>query len=351
MTLYRSAALFACVSIFSVSAQTGEVTTDGADLVINTKGGLSVKTKDGDYSVKLGGRLMYDYDYTETNNVTTRDELGIRRARLFVSGNAKDWAYKLQFNIGNGNGGEPEDLYVRYKGFGKKAVVTIGKQNEPFGLEQLVSSKDISILERNALSEAFAPGRNEGVLLTGKSGDITYAAGVFQDDGSNNDTAFTGRVTYNPIKTDSGIVHLGAAYTNRSSGVSRTGLELAASNGPFHFQSEYVTAEDGSIDSDVFYVQAGWVITGESRPYKGGIFKRVKPGGDKGALEVAIRYVDGDGKYSDEGLGTTDGSSYGIGLNYYMTNNVKFGLSYNDSEDNVSGDTGNEIRGRVQFTF
>ena len=350
MTLRRSAVLLALTTIPAFQTRAAEAITDGPDLIIGTKGGLSVKTVDGDYSVKLGGRLMYDYDHTETNGVTTKDAFEVRRARLFVSGRVRNWAYKMQFNIGNGQGGEPEDLYARYSGFGRQANMTIGRQKEPFGLEALISSKDLSILERNALTEAHAPARNYGVQLSGQSGDITYGVGVFQDDGSDN-TALTGRVTYSPIKTKTRVVHVGAAYSHRSSDVERRGLEFAAVRGPFHFQSEYVTAEDSGAGSDAFYMQAGWVVTGESRPYKDGGFKRVGPRGDRGAVEVAVRYVDGDGKYRDEGLGTTDGTSWGIGLNYYMTGNVRLGLSYNDSRDNVANATGTEIRGRVQFTF
>lgn len=344
-------ALFTLIFVVSTCAQAGQVTTDGPDLVINTKGGFSVKTADGDYSFKLGGRLMYDYDYTETNDVTTKDEFEIRRARLYASGSVKDWAYKMQFNIGNGVGGEPEDLYIRYKGFGKKANITIGHQNEPFGLELITSSKDISILERTAITEAYAQARNYGVQLSGKSGGMTYGVGVFQDDKADNDTAFTGRVTYSPVKTKDSVIHFGAGYSNRSSDVEIAGLEFAASKGPFHVQTEYMKSDEAGINSDGFYLQAGWIITGESRPYKDGIFKRVQASTDKGAFEIAIRYVDGDGKYKDEGLGTTDGTSYGIGLNYYVNGNVRLGLSYNDSEDNISGDTGTEIRGRVQFAF
>ncbi|EZP19852.1 porin O [Pseudomonas aeruginosa BWH050] len=44
----------------AVSAQAfaGTVTTDGADIVIKTKGGLEVATTDKEFSFKLGGRLQ-----------------------------------------------------------------------------------------------------------------------------------------------------------------------------------------------------------------------------------------------------------------------------------------------------
>ena len=110
----------------------GVVTTDGSDLVVNVKGPIEIKTSDGNYSVKLGGRIQWDYNYAELNGVADEDDFSVRRARLYLSGNIKDWSYKVQFNVGNDNGGTHEDLYIRYNGWGKQAIVTIGNQNEPF---------------------------------------------------------------------------------------------------------------------------------------------------------------------------------------------------------------------------
>ena len=155
----------------------GVVTTDGDDIVVNIKGPIEITSSDGHYSAKLGGRIQWDYNYAELNGVADEDDFSIRRARLYLSGNVNDWSYKVQFNVGNSNGGTPEDLYIRYNGWGKQAVVTIGKQHEPFGLEQLESSKDISYLERSAITEAYVPGRQEGILFSGQRGDITYALG------------------------------------------------------------------------------------------------------------------------------------------------------------------------------
>lgn len=351
MTKCRSAALLAVTSLLAMNTYAGVVTTDGSDLVIKTKSGLSIETLDGDYSFEIGGRLMYDYDNTETNGVTTRDDFGIRRARMYFKGDIKDWGYKLQFNVGNGNGGEEEDLYIRYNGFGKKAKITAGHQKEHFGFEQMTSSNDLNILERNALTEAYTPARNYGVQLEGSSENLFYALGVFQDDDADDQTAVTGRIVYNPIKTTDSVVHLGAAYSDRSSNGEMLGLEFVATKGPFMLQSEYFDTELDGVEGEGYYVHLGWILTGETRPYKNDRFKRVKPAGDKGAWEIAVRYVDGDGKYSDEGLGTTDGTSYGIGLNYYLNKHVRLGISYNDSEDNLTGNTGNELRTRLQLNF
>ena len=63
-----------------------------------------------------------------------------------------------------------------------------------------------------------------------------------------------------------------------------------------------------------------------------------------------LRYEDGFGKYSDVGLGTTEGQQTTVGINFYPNNAVRIGLSYMDGEQ-ASGQTGNEIRARMQFVF
>ena len=342
----------------SAATHAGTVTSDGADLVIKTKGGLKVSTADKKYSVSLGGRIQYDYNRAEENGVAAEDDFGVRRARLFVKGDIADWSYKAQFNIGNGNGGSPEDLYIRYNGFGKKAKVTVGRQKMPFGLEELTSSKDITVLERSAITEAYAIGREDGIQLSGSEGDFTYAVAAFEVEESvgpvtedDFDVGFAARTTFAPVKTDSSVVHLGVAYQNLTDDTSAYGLEFAVSTGSLHGQIEYVDAEVANVDLDGYYVQVGYILTGETRPYKGGKFKRVKPQGDNGAVELVVRYEDGDGNYSDIELGNTDASAWGIGVNWYLNNNIRLGMNYTDGEDNNSNDEGDEFRARIQLTF
>lgn len=354
------AAIVTASFTFTVAAQAGTVTSDGPDLVIKTKGGLQVSTTDKQYSFKVGGRIQYDYDKTETQAVgasssTVTDDFDVRRARLFVSGKIQDWSFKSQFNV---DAGGAEDLYIRYNGFGSKAKVTVGKQKMPFGLEELTSSKDISFLERNAATESYAIGRAEGVQLSGKNGNFTYAIAGYDigdaTDGSD-DFGIAARATFAAVKTDDTVVHLGFAYKDVSGGVSTYALEAAAVVGAFHAQAEFFDQDNGTAaaDTDAYYAQVGWVITGEQRPYKGGKFKRIKPkkGAECGAFEVVARYTDGDAKYSDVGLATTDGSEWGLGFNWYVNNAVKLGLSYASGEEEMSGTDGEEIRGRLQLVF
>jgi phosphate-selective porin OprO/OprP len=349
--LIRHAFIFCVLLLIPNILLAGVVTTDENDVVVNIKGPIDIKTSDGNYSAKLGGRIQWDYNYADLNGVADEDDFSIRRARLYLSGNMNDWSYKVQFNVGNNIGGTHEDLYIRYNGWGKQAVVTIGNQKEPFGLEQLESSKDISYLERSAVTEAYAPGRREGILFSGQRCDITYALGVFEDDGVDDGTAVTGRVTYAPIRSANQVLHLGVAHSNRDKDVDITGIEVAYAKGPYHIQSEFISSEENDVNREGLYVQAGWIITGETRPYKKGVFKRIKPGNSSGAWEVVLRYEDGDGAYSDEELGSTDATSYGVGVNYYLNQFIRIGATFTDAKDNTNGDDGSEFRARIQIAL
>ncbi|WP_420389468.1 OprO/OprP family phosphate-selective porin [Marinobacter sp.] len=349
------------ISTISV-AHAGTVTSEGKDLIINTESGIEVKTTDDSASFQLGGRLQWDYDATQSDGKGDTTDLDVRRARLYIKGRYGDWAYKTQFNVAESDGadgGTVEDLYIRYHGLGSLANITVGKQKEPFGLEELTSSKDISALERSAMTERYAPGRNAGVQLSGAGSNWTYGVGYFEAEGdSSNDfdnTAITARGTIAPLQTKDAVVHLGAGYTTRDAAVPANevdtyNLELAGAMGPLHAQAEYFDSEVGQVELDGYYVQVGWIITGESRPYKAGAFKRVKPSSPQGAWEVIARYEDGDGKFSDVGLATTEGEQTTLGVNYYANKNVRLGLSYMDGKE-ASGETGDEVRARFQYAF
>ena len=159
-------------------------------------------------------------------------------------------------------------------------------------------------------------------------------------------------------------MHLGASYkdTEEQDGF---GLEIGAVSGPFHIQAEYFDADEfSSIEDEIsgvsstieesidgFYVQAGYVITGEKRPYKNGTFKKIKPNSSAGAWEVVARYEDGDGGFGDVELGNTDASSYALGVNYYLNDYIRINASYQEGDSNVTDDDGNEFRVRFQVAF
>ncbi len=352
MAAFIAATAIAATAMVSSSAN--------AEVKVSTKGGLKVES--GDYKFEFGGRIQYDYNRSEKNGEVDEDDFDLRRGRVYVKGNvSKDWHYKVNFNV---DGSGAEDLYLRYTGWGKAAVVTIGNQHQAFTLEQLISSKDVSISERSGITERYLIGRREGVQLQGDIDRLHYAVGFFTEEGRDEDNGFAGRIAYAPYKTDAGVIHLGASYKNTEE-QDALGLEFGAVTGPLHFQAEYFDADEvSSVEDDVtgtisefengidgFYVQAGYFLTGETRGYKKGTFVRPTPSSKSGAWELVARYSDGDGDFGDVELGRTDASVTALGVNYYLSKNVRINASYMDGSSNISDDDGNEFRVRFQITF
>ena len=135
------------------------------------------------------------------------------------------------------------------------------------------------------------------------------------------------------------------------------GMEAGYNTGPLHVQGEYLSGERDDSDLDGWYVEAGWTLTGETRPYANGVFGRIKPTGKAGAWEVVARYESGDGNYADVGLTSTqshDGRQYTAGLNWYANNHARLGLSYMRGEaEEPTGQRfeGEEVRARFQYAF
>jgi len=329
-------------------------------------GGLKAADKEKEVKFQVGGRLMWDYNNAAENGVTDESDLAVRRARLFVKTQIGDWTLKSQFNVAEeatvdtsgddartDSGGTVEDLYIQYSGFGKQAKVTLGRQKTEFGLEELTSSKDITFLERNAATEAYVLGRKEGIQIQGDINTFHYGIGAFERGEGSQEAgkiAIVARAAY-ALKTDTALFHTGLAYATGGD-TDQLGLELAAVAGPLHAQAEFMQQDtDGADKEDAFYAQVGYVLTGETRPYKSGKFKRIKPSASTGAYEVVVRYTDGEANYSDTELGDTDGSEYGIGLNYYANNNVRLGVTYSESESADGTADGEELRARAQLVF
>ena len=214
------------------------------------------------------------------------------------------------------------------------------------------------------MTELYAPGRNAGVQLHGKGGNWTYGIGIFEANGDDSNdvdsTAITGRVTFTPVSNDKSVVLIGVGYTDRDADTGgdtsaeesdAVSLQLAGTLGSFHAQGEFFDGEFGGEDADGYYVQFGYILTGEKRPYKDGKFKRVKPSSKSGAWEVVVRHEEGDGRYSDIGLGNTDGEQTTFGVSYYANNNVRISASFMTGEDDVTGLEGDEFRLRTQLTY
>lgn len=385
---------------------------------------LKLTDESGEFSMAPGGRLHAQYSYQDddlTRNgqpVDAASGTEIRRARFNMSGNlGEDFEYLTEFDFA-GNDIAITDVFLVYTGF-DSLEITVGHQKHAISMELQESSNDIMFTERsllNALTDTLFD-RAIGLNAKGSGRDWSAQIGLYGDSAAPNDRdqeadegyGLGSRLTWAPINATGRVLHLGAyagvrepadngrinnespafnADTTSLSNVSLTdtgpidaidratiaGLELAAVAGPWSLQGEYaqigVSRESGltSLNFAGYYLQMGWVLTGESRRYKGsdGEFKRLQPShdfspddGHWGAWELALRF--GAHDLTDRDVIGGEQSRATLALNWYLNDYVRLMLDYNrilDVEDSPLRDIGggqpdglNVYTLRTQFAF
>lgn len=235
------------------------------------------------------------------------------------------------------------DAYIYYKPT-KQLTITAGQQKAFFGLEDMTSDNFSSFQERAAYSSAFGFERRVGVSAAYAGKEFLVQGGVFTDDttafgfpsssgsarGFGDAVSFDARAVYMP-KLAGGQLHVGGSVHYRDfkyvesvryrarpfvrttdirfvdtkalggvSGELGLGAELAYVHGPLHAATESYWQKAlrpalGDLTFNGGYTEVGYVLTGESRSYKGGAFDRLSPKrelgkGGLGAVEVNLRY-------------------------------------------------------------
>jgi len=374
-----------------------------SNVEIKVKGGIAIKTRDGKFSTKLGGRVQVDAA-TYSGQEEVGDGTEIRRARMYLQGTMySDWGYKLQYDFAStgANGKGIADAYLSYNGFDNVAI-KVGNFKDPLSLEQQTSSKFTLFTER-ALPAAFAAGRHIGAMVSTKHQYWSLAGGVFADtltatNGDEHDQdegwGLGTRATFAPINEKGSVLHLGVGLNYRDtskvgttqfkqqaethiSGINivdtgtinnvedflKVGLEVATVMGPFSAQAEYITTSvnrdsASDLDFDGWYVQAGYFFTGESRNYKKGAFGSITPKGSVGeggigAWELGLRYSTLD--LIDDDIDGGQADSVTLGLNWYATPTLRFSANYIDVLDIKGGVHDNEeprvFQMRSQWAF
>jgi phosphate-selective porin OprO and OprP len=380
---------------------------DGNTLRARWKDGLQFDSNDGSIKLNIGGRVHNDYAvFAEDGSIERRlgedfkDGTEFRRSRLYFSGTVyDDIDFKLQYDFAGGDA-DLKDAYIRLRNVPYVGSVRVGQFKEPFSLEELSSSNNITFMERS-LVNTFAPSRNTGVMFNGVLFDkrMTWATGVFRqtdsfgDGTGGRDYNVTARLTGLPVYEDGGkkLVHLGVSYTHqnyeddtirfRSRPEAHLaprlvdtgdfsaeygdfiGAEAAWVNGPFSLQGEYVHAffegRDVRVGDPSFWaasIQASYFLTGEHRPYKtsSGAFGRVRPlknfgrDGGPGAWEVAARY-----SYlnlNDDGVKGGRLRDLTFGLNWYLNPSVRTMWNYVLANPSAGGDV-SAFMWRFQIAF
>jgi len=350
------------------------------------KGGLAVKTRDGAFTTKIGGRMQLDSAWygedSKGSGSTLGDGTEVRRARLYMKGTIyNDWFYKFEYDFA-GSGDTKKgitDIWLGYNGFDMDGLsVKIGHFRDPLMLQDQISDNNTQFTER-ALVGAFTAGRHIGAMASLDRQHWTLAAGIFGEGankvGGTDDEGWgtAGRVTWMPINKKGSLIHLGLAADYRSTrggdvrfkqqpethiaGVDfvdtrdlstgddlvvddylTMGAELAIVKDRFSAQTEYVRTDlnrevGGDLSFDGWYAQAGWFLTNDTRPYsfKGAKFKAVKPNstvgkGGIGAWELAMRYSTID--LNDGSIVGGEMENLTLGLNWFPTAGLRVSANY-----------------------
>jgi phosphate-selective porin OprO/OprP len=309
----------------------------------------TISDPNGDFSFKPRGVIEADAAvFAERNGgYAYNDGTAFRRLRLGFEGTAYKWFnYRAEIDFA-GNAVNITDAYLQYSKI-PKTVLTIGQHKAPFGLESNNSDNYNLFLERGMFTNAFGNAgaeRRLGVSAAyAPKENINIAGGLFGDNESisrgggaapGESWGVNGRATWEPVFDAGKIVHLGVSGFYRArlksgdvadavrlndrpniridngniadTGVITNvrsmryaGVEAAGVLGPVT-----VAGEAGRLWLDRirsrnarfsgYYGYATYMVTGETRPFKGGNFDRVKPfkelgNGGLGAFEIALRY-------------------------------------------------------------
>jgi phosphate-selective porin len=371
----------------------------------------SMQYQDGHdrFAVKFGLVIMpadyttFDQDAASKAQVgNQRDEFEARSLRLMARGHFelfRKWNYVASYEYKGFDQTSTADWNVTDMRVStvlgpQLGTVTLGRMKEPYVYELVGDAANLPHNER--LLSPFFRSRNVGVQLSNAILDqrATWAVGWFNDwwvegeswSGSGND--FAGRLTALPVWGEDGANYLHVAASSRYYGAAddqlryrgkpasnvaddyvdtgkvpgdhawHTGLEALWNVRGYSLLAEYVRADlstrDGSNPTlDGYYVTAGWVLTGEHRPYdrKAGYARRILPQGRWGAVELIGRVGRVDLDDGSVRGGTMDG--WWAGVNWWGSGRYKASIGYGNIDLDRFGMTGNTktLLTRLQWIY
>jgi phosphate-selective porin OprO and OprP len=361
-------------------------------------GGFTIKSNDGNYSLKIGADLQVDSrTFNGGGSSSLTDQFLLRRVRPTFSGTVYRYVdYYLRPDFGQGTT-IIYDAYVQLNYF-PRAQLRVGKFKPPVGLERLQSDDDTNFVERG-LPTLLVPSRDIGFQL---SGDIVkrrigYQAGVFNgvpdnglsDASPSNHRDYAGRIFMTPFQSggESPLSGLGFGvgasggsvdnvalpgyktvgqntFMNFATGVTAAGhrTRLAPQAyyyvGPLGVFAEYGLTEEGlqkgAVRRDVAFrawqVQATYILTGEKKgftaPTPRRSFDPLNHGW--GALEVAVRVGDFRAEpglfnygFADPAKSPRQAHEWVGGLNWYLNRLVRLSLDYGNTNFGGGAAAGN----------
>ena len=229
--------------------------TSVTPVVKEKDGAFTLESANGRNGISLTGRMHFDYRDSDIDSsgelgggrtddrdtASLADQFEMRRARIGVKGKfAKDFKYEIVTNLPG-----TASLDVGYLDFAKydQVQLRVGKFKQPFGLEELISSNNITMMERSYLDQTV-PGKKQGLQVMGTpTTGMTYAGSIFQNNDTERDisadgkSSLAGRATLNfaeimgnkEMVMHVGLAGLDSTYAIGTSSTSQTSSTASAS--------------------------------------------------------------------------------------------------------------------------
>lgn len=348
------------------------------------------------FSVKAGGRIQLDAALVDSDDDLDADQQNhsgseFRRVRMFLKGNGfGNIDYKVQMDYNQSkNEIKFEDVYIRFGLGGGK--LWLGNFHQPFGMEELTSSKYTDFMERSMVSQTVDLGKKRGVGYSWNNENIHWMTSLFsaQDSSKTDDerVAVAGRFAYSPVHTGTNVIHLGAALAifetadyggvtgyrtnyhlqqNKVPGLaavdvegrSQFGLEFAGAWGPVAVKAEYIgVSADAKGAGDDYESNGVYASTTYTFGYNTAKTYKVKSGGTFGRIkgnniwQVGARI---DALKSEQGASESESQTLTLGSTYILNPYTRFKaeLVFAESELNgadVQEDTVLQVRTQIDF--
>lgn len=342
--------------------------------------GFSFVSADRQFTMKLSSRIQARYTMTDPEVGDGVGSFRIRRMKTTFEGMAfGDWKYKIQANWVGGtvvnsvsqsssgsvsssrsNGPVLEDAQIEYMR-NPLAVPWIGQGKSFFGRQELTSSGRQQFVDRSIVSGRFAPGRDQGIGLTGANEAKTweYNLGVYNGNGinqstnDNEDYLTVGRLVWTPFgeyKLEESALDypasprlvLGVSGLQNTTGTGTSEREITRLGAEFGFKvnglnmiGEYYTEEadpvtGAQVDTDGFYYQLGYLFPNR-------------------IFEIAGRYA----VISPDVAVDSDQIETRLGINAYFSksHDYKLQADYGQIEDELRNTKDKEARLQLQLAF
>ena len=310
----------------------------GARPLAGYDGGFFVASPDGAYRLTFEGLLQVNANLFERGLEERETEIFLRRMRLEFGGEfERRWLFHLEPKFTESDV-DLEEAWVGADLGERGPRLHAGRMKEPFSLEEMIPLRHVDFVNLSILNQ-LVPAEQHGLTLIGETADrsLEFGAAAYTGDGDeefDSDRGGAVRLVVRPFVSSGapfleGLQVGGAATWGRAGqdlsgtefltearvplfefepgsemdgGRTRLGVEAAWLSGPLAISGEAMTTEqemegtggEEDVRAGGWYAAASWVITGETKTFRGVTparpFVPGKEGSGLGAVQAAARF-------------------------------------------------------------